>query len=212
MQMEHFQNTSQRLHIAATISWHHKGTLQFYNDENDHVIRPRKPRKTMYQSDTEYQQLIVEWEASLPALPHGNSMTQAYYTSRLLPVYAEEINRHRIQEGLGCIFQQDNDPSHGTKSYDNLPKRLLIQNWITTYLHPAQSPDLNPIEAIWNILKQRIRQRFFDWHSIEELKGVILEEWEQISMAEIQSRITELPQRCTYIIESNGLPVKSSKW
>jgi hypothetical protein len=24
-------------------------------------------------------------------------------------------------------------------------------NWIETYIHPAQSADLNPIEAVWNI-------------------------------------------------------------
>jgi transposase len=139
-------------------------------------------------------------------------MTQVYYTSRLLPVYAEEINRHRIQEGLGCIFQQDNDPSHGTRSIDNLPKRFLFQNWITIYLHPPQSPDLNLIEAVWNILKQRIRQRFFDWHSIDKLKQVILEEWERISMDEIHARIAEMPVRCIRIIESNGFPCKSKLW
>jgi transposase len=166
----------------------------------------------MYQSDIEYQQRVVKWEASLPGPPKGNSMTQVYYTSRLLPMYAEEINRHRIQEGLDCIFQQDNDPSHGTRSEDNLPKRFLIQNWITSYLHPPQSPDLNPIEAIWNILKQRVRQRFFNWHSIEALKQIVLEEWDRISMAEIRARIVEMPERCKHVIQGNGFPVKSSLW
>jgi hypothetical protein len=32
MQMEHFE-AAHRLHIAATVSWHHKGVLQFYNNE-----------------------------------------------------------------------------------------------------------------------------------------------------------------------------------
>jgi len=48
MQMEYFQNPSQRLHLAASISYHHKGELQFYNDENDNLIRPRKPRKSRH--------------------------------------------------------------------------------------------------------------------------------------------------------------------
>lgn len=32
-----------RLHVATWVNWHGKGDLQFYNDENDHVIRPPRP-------------------------------------------------------------------------------------------------------------------------------------------------------------------------
>jgi hypothetical protein len=74
MQMEHFSNYSQRLHIAATISWHHKGELHFYNDEPP-VIRPRKPRRhrASGETDAEYHQKILEWSASLPRKKGGNN-------------------------------------------------------------------------------------------------------------------------------------------
>lgn len=212
MQMEHFDNLSQRLHIAATVSWHHKGALQFYNDENNNLLRPRKPRKSRYQSAAVYQQRIIDWEASLPPPPRGNAMTQVYYTARLLPVYAHEIHQHRIQYGYDCIFQQDNDPSHGTRSDDNLPKRFLNQNWITVLLHPPQSPDLNPIEACWNILKQRVRQRYFDWDTLEQYKQVVLEEWDRITIDEIRARIREMPLRCNEIVKRDGFPFKSTLW
>jgi hypothetical protein len=74
MQIEHFQNPSQRLHIAATISYHHKGALQFYYDENNNKVRPRKPRKNKSQTDTQFQENLVKWEASLPGPPQGNLM------------------------------------------------------------------------------------------------------------------------------------------
>ena len=39
-----------KLHVAASISWHHKWPLTFYNDEHDapeiQVHKPRKPRKS----------------------------------------------------------------------------------------------------------------------------------------------------------------------
>lgn len=58
-----------RLHVATWVNWYGKGDLQFYNDENDCVIRPPrppKPRKTMYENDDAFTRRINEWEASLP--------------------------------------------------------------------------------------------------------------------------------------------------
>lgn len=74
-------------------------------------------------------------------------MTQAYYTERLLPVYAQEINNARLLQGRRGILQEDNDNSHGTRSEDKVVKRFKRVNWTETLIHPAQSPDLNPSEA-----------------------------------------------------------------
>ena len=89
-----------KLHVAASISWHHKGPLTFYNDEHDapeiQVHKPRKQRKPKYETEHDHRQRIAEWEASLPhdleIKSKCNSMTQAYYTERLLPGYMTEIH------------------------------------------------------------------------------------------------------------------------
>jgi DDE superfamily endonuclease len=212
MQMEHF-DSSFKVHIAATISIHHKGALQFYNDEPA-PTRPRKPRRSKYKSEAEYHQEVLEWQASLPPKKgeRNNAMTQKYYVQRLLPIYVQEIQQH-IERGLGhCQLQQDNDNSHGTRSEDNLVKQYLRDHRIEIFEHPPQSPDLNPIEACWNILKQRVRRRYFDWHTLEQFKQVILEEWDKITMDEIRARIAELPLRYNKVIERDGFPFKSKLW
>lgn len=206
-----------RYHIAASVSWHHKSPLQFYNDENDppeiKIPKPKKPRKSKYETDEQYNQRVKEWEASLPhdveVKPKGNAMTQIYYTARLLPIYLQSYNEARM---IGCkaILQEDNDPSHGTRSKDNLAKRFKEDNCIDILIYPAQSPDLNPIEAVWNILKIRLRKE--RWNGRSDYKRLILKAWEDITQEEIQRRIAEMPDRCKSLLETGGKAIKSARW
>lgn len=136
-------------------------------------------------------------------------MTQKYYTERLLPVYIEAIQKARLHNAGPWLFQEDGDPSHGMKK-EGLAFKLKQENWIENLTHPAQSPDLNPIEAIWNILKQRLRRRIF--HSEEEIKEALQEEWSKITMLEVRKRISQMPSRCTRLIRSGGAPIKTALW
>jgi transposase len=86
-------------------------------------------------------------------------MAQAYYTEKLLPVYADLINEARVYHDRMSILQEDNDNSHGTRSKDNVVLRFKADNWISTLSHPPQSPDLNPSKGVWNVLKQRVKRR-----------------------------------------------------
>ncbi|KAG9235190.1 hypothetical protein BJ875DRAFT_341193, partial [Amylocarpus encephaloides] len=52
---------------------------------------------------------------------------------------------------------EDGDPSHGIKKH-GLAQALKDANWVVNHSHPPQSPDINLIEAIWNIIKQRLRR------------------------------------------------------
>ncbi|GFU53862.1 transposable element Tc1 transposase [Trichonephila clavipes] len=51
-------------------------------------------------------------------------------------------------------FQQDNDPKHTAHNV----KLCLLYNIKNQLRSPPQSPDLNPIEHLWNLLERKIRQ------------------------------------------------------
>jgi hypothetical protein len=91
-----------------------------------------------------------------------------------------------------------------------LAAKLKEDNWIINLKHPAQSPDLNPIEAIWNIIKQRLHRRIF--YSEEEIKEALQEEWSKVTIAEVRKRITQMPGRCKRLIRNGGKPIKETLW
>jgi hypothetical protein len=206
-----------KLHIAGWCNWHEKcDQLEFYNDEEEYTFRPLtrgKPRRSRYEDDTQFAERVRTWEAEIPheriVIPKGNGMTQKYYVERLLPIYIGAIHSARVRDASPWLLQEDGDPSHGTRK-NGLASKLRDANWVPVIVHPAQSPDLSPIKACWNILKQRVRKR--SWNSLDELKEIVQCEWRRITMEEVRERIAEMPERCRLLVETGGKAIRSELW
>jgi hypothetical protein len=70
---------------------------------------------------------------------------------------------------------------------------------------PPNSPDLNPIETIWNNMKDYIQKHYPDVHGpYKKLRSAVLEAWEYISHGRIIELIREMKDRCQAVIDAKG--------
>ena len=100
------------------------------------------------------------------------------------------------------LFQQDNDPKHKAKNTQlwllyNTPKRLET---------PPQSPDLNPIEHLWQYLETQIRKRHIS--NKRDLQNALKEEWENIPPSYCADLVKSMPSRIQAVIAAKGNPTK----
>ena len=98
------------------------------------------------------------------------------------------------------IFQQDNDSKHTS----GLAKQWFQDHGIDVLLWPPQSPDLNPIEHLWEILKRRLASYERAPGGILELWERVQDEWEKIDIEICQKLIESLPKRVEAVIKAKG--------
>jgi hypothetical protein len=146
----------------------------------------------------EYQQQVQTWKAdqalSIEVIPKGNAMSQAFYTEHVLPHHIKHIQKIQELKRHKFWFQEDGDPSHGKRSRNNVAAQLKIDADLQLFTHPAQSPDFNPIESVWQIIKQRLHGG--EWHSVQEFKEAIQREWDRVTQTHICCRVREMPTQC----------------
>ncbi|KAG0901251.1 hypothetical protein G6F33_013035 [Rhizopus arrhizus] len=107
-----------------------------------------------------------------------------------------------VKHGSGkSIMWGYNDPKHKSKStmtWLQQNKVQYINDW------PPNSPDLNPIQHVWHLLKLRLSLYERKARNIDELWERVDVEWNKLDKDVCRSYIDSMPDRIAAVIKSKG--------
>ena len=98
-----------------------------------------------------------------------------------------------------CVYMDGN----ARPQRANIVNECLQSEDITRSEWPAFLPDLNPIEHVWDMLRQRVAARQPPLTRIEELRTAWLAEWCILSQDQLDNLILSMPRRCTVCVASH---------
>lgn len=121
--------------------------------------------------------------------------------------YKNILQSNAIPSGLRIIgnnftFQQDNDPKHKAKLCQEYLKKMEKKNIIKIMIWPPQSPDLNPIELLWDELDRSVRKSCPNTQN--DLWKKLQKEWVKIKPDTLRKLLERMPRLCQMIIEKQG--------
>ncbi len=103
-------------------------------------------------------------------------------------------------------FQQDNAPCHKAQTISDW--FLEHDNEFTSLKWPPQSPDLNPIEHLWNVVEREIRIMDVQPTNMQQLCDAILSKWTKISEECFQHIVESMPRIIKAVLKAKGGPTQ----
>ncbi len=110
-------------------------------------------------------------------------------------MYCDILNQKMMKM---TVFQH-NHPKHTAKMTTALLLKVMVMEW------PSMSPDLNPIEHMWGILKQKVEKHLVS--NIQQLRDVIMEE-KRMPATTCAAPVNSMPRRIKAVLDINGAPTK----
>ena len=158
--------------------------------ENDDTPKTKFAQKQMFWG-------AISMDGKSTLIPLSGSVNSAHYidvlNDNLLP-YLQQLPKNRRY-----LFQQDNAPAHNAKR----TKAWLNEQHVQIISWPPNSPDLNPIENLWGILKRRIEDK--NPKTKTDLITTALKEWEKLPLESVKNVTKSMPHRISQVQQRGGM-------
>jgi transposase len=130
-----------------------------------------------------------------PLIVIAGNLTGVRYRDEILrPVAVPFVQQHHL------IFQQDNARPHIARVCQD----FLANHNINPLDWPPYSPDLSPIEHLWDEMDRRVRGRRNAPATLDQLRAALLEEWDNIPMRRINALMNSMHRRIRAVTDARG--------
>lgn len=135
-------------------------------------------------------------------IPIVGTLNAVRYVELLREHVLPWIRQRERDLGVSLVFQQDNAPPHTAA----ITREFLAQNGVEVLDWPPCSPDLNPIENMWAILKRRLSETFIGLSTAADLKRSAAAMWSRFSREECLRLVQNMPRRIKAVLDAKGGP------
>ena len=141
------------------------------------------------------------WVAAQKNVPKSPAIFFCWYSVRYRNEILEPVAIPYLQNlGPNSILQDDNAHPHRGRIITEYLQNLGVERmeW------PAVSPDLNPIEYLWDQLGRAVRARVTNATMLADLRQILVEEWDAIPQQCVTRLVTSMRRRCQAVVAAYG--------
>ena len=102
--------------------------------------------------------------------------------------------------GPGAVLQDDNARPHRAR----VVRDFLHQNNVVSMQWPALSPDMAPIEHLWDVLGRRVRDNYGQAPDLQTLVQWLQREWQAIPQITLRTLVRSMRRRCAECVRQAG--------
>ncbi|GFX72292.1 transposable element Tc1 transposase [Trichonephila clavipes] len=188
-----FNDTSRRRRSnCSTNNFQNCSTNNFQTPCREANLKSKRPLNALPLTP-EHRQLRLQW-CQARSMWNVTDWQKVVFSDESRFVLGTDDNRVRVWRRPEAIFQQDNARPHTARVAQDFLRHFQTLPWL------AHSPDLSPVEHVWDQLKRQMPSRY----TVHDLELAVQDLWAHLPQDNIRCLINSMPDRVAAYIAAGG--------